>query len=120
MNNFSYTVVDCNKRKTILVTKSPSKAKELLNKGIKIQVWHKNSLMQTIYKKDEWLMNSYIEMQENTQDKIRAKAKIESHIQDLTTQQYKVLIGLVNYGDISGAIKGLHKILRRSKRCQTN
>jgi hypothetical protein len=49
-------------------------------------------------------------------DKVQAICKIESHIQDLTTQQYKVLIGLVNSGDINGAIKGLYKILRRNKR----
>lgn len=115
MTNFSYTVIDCYKRKPLLVTKSPSKAKELLTKGTKIEIWHKNSLLQTIYQRNEWLINSYIEMQENSQDKIKAKSKIESHIKELTTQQYKVLIGLVNYGDINGAIKGLHKILRRNK-----
>lgn len=45
----------------------------------------------------------------------KAICKIESHINDLTTQQYKVLIGLVNSGDIDGAIKGLNKIIRRNK-----
>lgn len=116
MNNFSYTVVDCYKRKPILVTKSPSKAKELLEKGVKIEIWHKNNLIQTVYKRNERLMAAYIEMQENAEDKMKARCKIESHFKDLTTQQYKVLIGLVNSGDIGGAMKGLNKILRRNSR----
>lgn len=33
----------------------------------------------------------------------------------LSEQQYKVLIGLAKSGDTQGAIKGLHKILRRNK-----
>lgn len=49
-------------------------------------------------------------------DRVKAISKIESHIQDLTVQQYRVLIGLVNSGDINGAIKGLYKILRRNQK----
>jgi hypothetical protein len=116
VTNFSYTVVDCYKRKPILVTKSPSKAKELLEKGIKIEVWHKNNLIQTVYKRSEWLMAAYIEMQENAEDKTKARCKIESHIKDLTPQQYKVLIGLIEHNETQAAMKGLYKILRRNNK----
>ena len=115
MNNFIYTVTDCYKRKPVLVTFSPSKAKSKLEKGFRIDISHKEKIIQTVYYKDIWIMNAYIEMQENTADKLKAKAKVESHINELSTQQYKVLIGLINNGEINGAIKGLHKILRRNK-----
>ena len=54
-----------------------------------------------------------------TVDKSLAIAgKIKKHYLngDLTEFQFKVLIGLVTSGDHDGAIKGLHKILRRNKR----
>lgn len=55
-------------------------------------------------------------------EKVKAIMKIESHAlkKDITVQQYRVLIGLVNSGDIDGAIKGLNKILRKAaKRTQS-
>ena len=115
MNNFIYTVTDCYKRKPVLITHSPSKAKSKLQKGFKIDISHKEKIIQTVYAKNIWIMDAYIEMEECTENKLKAKSKIESHINDLTTQQYKVLIGLINNGEINGAIKGLHKILRRNK-----
>ena len=47
-------------------------------------------------------------------DRTKAICKIESHINELTTQQYKVLIGLVEHNDTKAALKGLYKILRRN------
>ncbi len=51
-------------------------------------------------------------------DRVKAICKIESHALkgDITVQQYRVLVGLVNSGDINGAIKGLYKILRRNSK----
>ena len=40
--------------------------------------------------------------------------EIEKHKARLTEQQYKVLVGLANKGDHTGALKGLYKILRRN------
>lgn len=34
---------------------------------------------------------------------------------ELTEQQYKVLFGLIFHNDHMGALKGMHKILRRNK-----
>ena len=60
-------------------------------------------------------MYSFVDIEENSQDKEKAKSKIENNKNDLTKQQYNVLIGLVNSGDTNGAIKGMYKILRRNK-----
>lgn len=46
----------------------------------------------------------------------KARQIIESHMNEITKEQYSVLLGLINHGDINGAIKGLHKILRRNKK----
>lgn len=35
---------------------------------------------------------------------------------ELTEHQFKVLIGLIAHDDHRGALKGMHKILRRRKR----
>lgn len=34
----------------------------------------------------------------------------------LTIQEYRVLLGLINSGDETGAIKGYEKLIRRKKR----
>lgn len=51
-------------------------------------------------------------------DKIKAICKIERHALngEITTQQFKVLKGLVEHNDVEGAMKGLYKILRRNKK----
>lgn len=38
---------------------------------------------------------------------------IKQHRNKLTKQQFKTLVGQVNAGDWSGAIRGLHSILKR-------
>ena len=116
-NNISFSVIDCYKRKTILVTHSAVKAKEMLHKGFKVEVWCGQRLIQAIYNKETELLNSYIEFfEEISAEKTKAKAKIEKHIGELTTQQYKVLMGLIDHNEIQGALKGLYKILRRNNK----
>ena len=116
-SNISFSVIDCYKRKTILVTHSAVKAKEMLHKGFKVEVWCGQRLLQAIYAKNNDLLDSYIDFfQEVSTEKTKAKAKIESHMQELTTQQYKVLIGLVEHNEIQAAMKGLYKILRRNQK----
>ena len=47
-------------------------------------------------------------------EKMTTLIEINKHKARLTEQQYKVLVGLANKGDHIGALKGLHKILRRN------
>ena len=116
-NNISFSVIDCYKRKTIFVTHSAVKAKEMLHKGFKVEVWCGQRLIQAIYNKDTELLNSYIDFfEEISTEKTKAKAKIEKHINELTTQQYKVLIGLIEHNETQAAMKGLYKILRRNNK----
>lgn len=46
-----FVVVDCKKRKPILVTHSARKAKNLLEKGMRVEVWADNAHVSTIYSK---------------------------------------------------------------------
>lgn len=116
-NNISFSVIDCYKRKLVFVTHSAVKAKEMLHKGFKVEVWCGQRLIQAIYNKDTELLNSYIDFfNEISAEKTKAKAKIEKHIGELTTQQYKVLIGLIEHNEIQASMKGLYKILRRNKK----
>lgn len=51
-------------------------------------------------------------------DKTKAICQIESHALkgEITTQQFKVLIGLIEHNEIQASMKGLYKILRRNKK----
>jgi hypothetical protein len=114
MSNISFTIIDCYKRKTVLVTHSAKKAQDTLQKGYRVEVWNGQRLLQAIYKKDKKLLDAYIEFfNELSADKVRAKMKIEKNMEHLTTQQFKVLMGLVEHNDITAAMKGLSKILKR-------
>lgn len=44
-----FVVVDCKTRNIVLVTSSAKKAAALLSKGIRIEVWSGNSLVEKIY-----------------------------------------------------------------------
>ena len=45
----TFVVVDCKKRKPILVTSSARKASTLLKSGIRIEVWNENKKVETLY-----------------------------------------------------------------------
>lgn len=44
-----FVVVDCKSRNILLVTSSAKKAKALLSKGIRIEVWSDNRMVEKIY-----------------------------------------------------------------------
>ena len=116
-NNISFSVIDCYKRKVVFVTHSAAKAKEMLHKGFKVEVWCGQKLIQAIDTQNNELLDSYIDFfQEVSMEKTKEKAKIEKHINELTTQQYKVLIGLIEHNETQAAMKGLYKILRRNNK----
>ena len=47
---------------------------------------------------------------------IKFNESLKKHKTILTEQQYRTLRGLAASGDIDGAVKGLHKLLRRYRR----
>lgn len=48
-NYNTFLVVDCYTRKSVLVTSSARKAKEHLVKGVRVEVWNNNQMVETIY-----------------------------------------------------------------------
>lgn len=46
-----FVVIDCKQRKTMLVTLSARKAKSVLGKGLKVEIWIDNIHFDTVYSK---------------------------------------------------------------------
>ena len=49
----TFVVVDCSRRKIVLVTSSARKANSCLVKGVRVEVWNHNSLVERIYERDK-------------------------------------------------------------------
>lgn len=45
----TFVVIDCKQRKTVLATPSASKAKCVLRKGLKVEIWIDNIHFETVY-----------------------------------------------------------------------
>ena len=58
-----FVVYDCKKRKSILVTSSARKAKAMLNKGIKIEVWSESKFVEKIYFRTIRNMDKYTSLE---------------------------------------------------------
>ena len=118
-NSIAFSIYDCNKRKTILVTHSALTAKQYLKTGFKVEVWNGQKLLQTLYRNDTYTFDIWVDyFNELSTEKTKARAKIEKFTltNELTQQQSKVLLGLIDHNDVEGAMKGLYKILRRNKK----
>ena len=63
----TFVVVSCSTRKPIITTSSARKAYKALQKGIRIEVWNNNVLIERIYESDKNKkvnpMKPYIEME---------------------------------------------------------
>ncbi len=66
-NYNTFVVIDCKKRKLILVTSSARKANKYLRTGIKIEIWNNNEKLETLYestkKKEIYPLQPYIDME---------------------------------------------------------
>ena len=56
----TFVVFDCKKRRVLLVTSSSRKAKEKIQKGIKVEVWSENQHIETIYNRNINQINKYV------------------------------------------------------------
>ena len=71
----TFMVYDCKKRKTILITSSARKAKNMLHTGFKIEVWNSNNLIETIYTKQIINLDRYISLEKEYIKRKQLKAK---------------------------------------------
>ena len=55
-----FVVVGCQHRNVILVTTSARKAKKLLKKGVRVDIWSNNEYVDTIYFKQVDKFNPYV------------------------------------------------------------
>lgn len=56
----TFVVVDCGKRKPILVTSSARKANDALSVGKRVEVWNCNKLVERIYNNEKGMMIPYV------------------------------------------------------------
>lgn len=59
----TFVVIDCKKRKNLLVTSSARKAKAEMHIGVKIEVWNENTYIETIYNRILKNIDKYITME---------------------------------------------------------
>lgn len=57
----TFAVVDCKRRKNVLITSSAKKASSMLKTGFRVEVWNNNTLKCSIYAKNCREMASYLE-----------------------------------------------------------
>lgn len=74
-----FVVVDCKSRKVVMVTSSARKANSYLAKGIRVEVWSDNILVEKIYehdkKREKCPLGPYIERERDYIRKKQAKAE---------------------------------------------
>lgn len=63
--------------KTLIVTSSARKVKNLLTSGIRVEVWSNNQKIETIYTKTISLLDKYVESEKEYVRQKQAKAKIK-------------------------------------------
>ncbi len=64
-NYNTFAVINCKKRKIILITSSARKVKSIMQKGIKVEVWNNNCHIETIYFKNIKYLDKYIEQEKH-------------------------------------------------------
>lgn len=72
-NYNTFVVINCLTRKPIITTSSARKAYKELQKGIRIEVWNNNILIEKIYEKDKAKVTPYIDKE---REYIRKKQEI--------------------------------------------
>lgn len=70
MAKYNTFLVLSTKGKPLLVTSSARKARNLLQKGTRVEVWSANAKVETIYDRSRALLDIYVEIE---RDYIRAK-----------------------------------------------
>ena len=75
----TFVVVDCARRKVLMVTSSARKANSYLAKGVRVEVWSDNSLVERIYERDKSRekcpLGPYIDMERDYIRKKQQKAE---------------------------------------------
>jgi len=56
----NFTLIDTRSRKIALITASARKCRKLFRKGLKIEIWSNDSLIETIYNKNIADLSKYI------------------------------------------------------------
>lgn len=74
-NYNTFLVVECKRQKTLLVTSSARLASKYLEKGVRVDVWNDNRLVETIYSSRKPLLGRYIEEERRYIQKKQLKAE---------------------------------------------
>jgi len=78
-NYNTFVVLDCKKRKPILVTSSARKANKFLKTGIRIEIWNENEKLETIYestkRREKYPLKPYIDMEKEHIKRKQEKAE---------------------------------------------
>ena len=70
-----FVVINCKQRKTIIATLSARKAKSMLQKGLKVEVWIDNIHIETIYSKESQKFKPFVLQEKQWIGKKQKKAE---------------------------------------------
>ena len=71
----TFAVVDCKKRKSVLITSSARKARGMLKTGFKVEVWNENNFVETVYSRQAERLNEYVSQEKQYIAAKQAKAE---------------------------------------------
>ena len=74
-NYNTFNLVDTKTRKTLLITSSATKCKKAFEKGLRIDVWNGNSLIEAIYSKNIDDINKYVRLEKEYRALKQARAE---------------------------------------------
>lgn len=111
INPYTFIVQETKNGKVVQITTSLKKADKLLHPGYRVEVWRDGKRLEVVHTRTREKLDVYAPIQPVSGTEVIKT--IDRHRGSLTTQQYKVLKGQVLAGDLSGAVKGLQKILRQ-------
>jgi hypothetical protein len=71
-NYNTFVLIDCYSKKSLLITSSPKKVFKRMSRGMRIEVWNNNELVEKIYNYNLNNLKPYLKLEE---DYIRKKQK---------------------------------------------
>lgn len=77
-NYNTFAVMDCKTRLPLVITSSARKAREMLQKGVRVEVWNCNRLKEKIYSKDIEMLNEYVNAEKEYIRKKQSAAEIRN------------------------------------------
>jgi len=77
-NYNTFVLIDCYNKKSLLTTSSPRKVFKRMCKGLRIEVWNNNELIEKIYHRNLFKIKPYIKLEKEYIREKQKKAEIRN------------------------------------------